>query len=61
MIIGITIVLSLIGLLMVYFIGFALGARYCVSRIIEAIDKSDLSDAVKLRISEILMEKFNKK
>ena len=61
MIIGITIVLSLIVLLVVYFIGFALGARYYVSRMIEAIDKSDLSDAVKLRIFEILMEKFNKK
>ena len=61
MIIGITIVVSLIVLLVAYIIGFALGARWYVSRMIEAIDKSDLSDAVKLRISEILMEKFNKK
>ena len=61
MIIGITIVVSLIIVWVIYLIGFIIGARWYVSRMIEAIDKSDLSDAVKLRISEILMEKFNKK
>ena len=60
MIIGITIVVSLIVLQVAYIIGFALGARWDAKRIGNAIKDSELPEDLKLRIFEVLLKDLKK-
>ena len=56
MITGIVIVLALFSLAVAYAAGFALGGRWYVSRMCDALRHSDLADEVKLAVIKVLLD-----